>query len=153
MDCSPPVAASVVATPLFVISIDITSAGSVDKFSIAIVTLEFESAEVPELGDKVSSFSCEVAVVFVSSPENYIPLINCAYSVPYLLKAKKNPPSHCKALQNYYNYINLPCTVAVDDADGGKSLSMSALPNSQPGGRVSSLHKAKRTVDSHTKEV
>ena len=44
-------------------SIDITSLGSVDKFSIAIVTLEFESAEVPELGDKVSSFSCDVATL------------------------------------------------------------------------------------------
>ena len=56
------------ATPLLVMSIDITSVGSVDKFSIAIVTLEFESAEVPELGDNVSSFSWDAAAPFVSSP-------------------------------------------------------------------------------------
>ena len=71
VDNSPPVPASVAVTVLFVISIDITSVGSVDRFSIAIVTLELESAEVPELGDNVSSFSCEVAAVFVSSPKMY----------------------------------------------------------------------------------
>ena len=68
-DNSAPDPAPVLGTPLFVISIDITSVGSVDKFSIAIVTLELESAEVPELGDNVSSFSCEFAETFASSPK------------------------------------------------------------------------------------
>ena len=36
---------------------------------------------------------------------------------------------------------------------GGRSLSISALPNSHPGGRVSSLHRASRTVLSHTRDV
>ena len=45
---------------------------------------------------------------------------------------------------------NLPVVEA--DVDGGKSLSISAFPNSQPGGRVS-LHNARRTDDSHTKDV
>ena len=76
------------------------SVASVVQDSMALVTLPFESAEVPELGENVSSFS-----------------------------------------------------VVREGPGGGKSLSISVLPNSHPVGSVSSLHNANKTVDSHTREV
>ena len=45
------------ATSTSMPEVTICSAGSVLRFSIAAVTLELESADVPEAGEKVSSFS------------------------------------------------------------------------------------------------
>lgn len=104
------------APPLPSTSIPITS-GPVLKFSMAAVTLELESADVPDAGEKVSSFS--------------VPVLDSVFTAVATVAA-----GGCCAVR-----------------DGGKSFSMSARPNSQPAGRVSSLHNANKTVLSHTRDV
>lgn len=105
---------------------------------MAVVTLELESADVPDAGEKVSSFSVSFAA---STPG----------AVGGFPEAAAEPLA--------------PAGVAAaDEADtelllgaganwGGSSLSMSCFPNSHPGGSVSSEQSASRTVDSQTRLV
>ena len=84
--------------------------GSVLRFSIAAVTLELESAEVPDAGENVSSFS---GLLLLDEEEQAV----------------------------------------ASAVTGGNNLSISALPNSQPAGNVSSEQRANNTVLSQTRLV
>ncbi len=124
---------------------------------MAAVTLEFESAEVPEAGEKVSSFSVpplsSIAVAAAVAVAAAAAWGADAADETAVGAAAVVAAAAVVVVAELLLLLEEAAAAAAAARDGGRSLSMSALPNSHPGGRVSSLQRASSTVLSQTRDV
>ncbi len=94
----------------------------------------------------------------VSMSESPLSVVSCSIAVVTPLPLSMLTPLAGLAGCSSDVVLQLPIGAAAEVSDGlaappGNSRSMSARPNWQPGGRVSSLQRASSTVLSHTKLV